>query len=480
MLSRRVPLLPALGLLLALGFAGSAVISYLAARATINVQITDTTLPLTAETIDAELESQLFQKVAITRAMAANTFLTHWLENGERNPASLITYLSSIRAAVKATTAFFVSEATGRYYHPDGVLKQVSRQDPRDRWYFNFLERPAPFEINIDRDTADPDRVTAFINQKLRDRQGRILGAIGIGVEVHALSKLLRHIEQRYNSEVLFTDADGHILLASWGNAISGRLSLADLPGMAPWSTRILSRSSDAFDYRIGSNQIFVNSRRIPELNWWLVVRQRSGPDEGGLLSTLISNLLIAALITLIVLWLANMSIGDYQRRLELMATTDGLTGQLNRTSFENLFASVVRAAWRRGESLAALLIDIDHFKTINDSWGHLVGDQALRHVAEKLAASIRASDLLFRWGGEEFLLLLPGCDDEAGKRLAQDLQAALRCQPLLAGGSLIAITISIGITLLRPGDGPEELLARADQALYQAKASGRDRVEVA
>jgi len=479
-LLRRMPLLPALGLLLALGFGASAAISYLAARATIDAQITNTTLPLSAETIDAELESQLFQKVAITRAMAANTFLAHWLEAGERNPASLIAYLSSIRGAVKATTAFFVSAATGRYYHPDGVLKQISRQDPRDRWYFRFLERPAPFEINIDHDTADPDRVTAFINQKLRDRQGRILGAIGIGVEVHSLSKLLRHIEQRYNSEVLFTDASGHILLASWVNAISGRMSLADLPGMAPWSARILSRSSDAFDYRSGSNRIFVNSRRIPELNWWLVVRQRSGPDEGGLLSTLVHNLLIAAWITLIVLWLANLSIGNYQRRLELLATTDGLTGQLNRTAFESLFATVVRVAWRRGESLAALLIDIDHFKAINDSRGHLVGDQAIRHVAERLAARIRASDLLFRWGGEEFLLLLPGCDDEAGERLAQDLRTALRCQPLLSGGSSIAITISIGLTLLRSGDGPEELLARADRALYQAKAAGRDRVEVA
>lgn len=475
-----MPLLPALGLLLALGFGSSAVISYLAARASIDTQITNTTLPLSAETIDAELESQLFQKVAVARGMAANTFLTHWLEHGESTPATVIAYLASIRREMGASTAFFVSAATGRYYHPDGVLKQVSAEDLRDRWYFRFLAKPEPFEINIDRDTADPDRVTAFINQKLRDRRGRILGAIGIGVEVRSLSQLLRHIEQRYNSEVLFADASGRILLASWGNAVSGQVSLRDLPGMAAWSTRILTRDSDAFHYRSGAVQVFVNSRKIPEFNWWLIVRQRSGPNQGGLLTTLINNLLIALLITIVVLWLANLSIGDYQRRLEMLATTDRLTGQLNRTAFDSLFETVARAAWRRGESLAALLIDIDHFKTINDSRGHLVGDQAIRFVAQRLAARIRASDLLFRWGGEEFLLLLPDCDDVAGQRLALDLQAGLRNQPLLLGESPIEITISIGLTLLRTGESPEELLARADQALYQAKAQGRDRVEVA
>lgn len=477
-----MPLLPALGLLLALGFGCSALISYLAARASLDTQIANTTLPLSAETIDAELESQLFQKVAVARGMAANTFLSHWLERGETNPDIIIAYLASIRREMGATTAFFVSAASGRYYHPDGVLKQVSAEDPRDRWYFRFLAKPASFEINIDRDTADPDRVTAFINQKLRDGRGRVLGAIGIGVEVRSLSQLLRHIEQQYNSEVFFADASGRILLASWGNAISGRVFLKDLPEMAARSERILARPSDTFHYRSGANQVFVNSRRIPQLNWWLIVRQRSGPNQGGLLTTLINNLLIALLITVVVLWLANLSIGDYQRRLEMLATTDRLTGQLNRTGFDSLFDTVARAAWRRGESLAVLLIDIDHFKTINDSRGHLVGDQAIRYVANRLAARIRASDLLFRWGGEEFLLLLPDCDDIAGKRLAEDLQAGLRSQPLLLGESPVAltITISIGLTLLRQDESPEELLARADQALYQAKARGRDRVEVA
>ncbi|MFM7733370.1 MAG: hypothetical protein ACKO6F_07940 [Cyanobium sp.] len=121
-----MPLIPALGLLLALGFGSSALISYLAARSSIDSQIAGTTQPLSAETIDARLESLLFQKVAVARAMAANTFLESWLQGGETDPQRVIAYLDAVRAEIGATTAFLVSEASGRYYHPDGILKRVS------------------------------------------------------------------------------------------------------------------------------------------------------------------------------------------------------------------------------------------------------------------------------------------------------------------------------------------------------------------
>lgn len=472
-----MPLLPALGLLLALGFGSSALISYLAARSSIDTQIAETTLPLSAETIDAELEGQLFQKVAVARAMAANSFLEQWLEAGERDPARVIAYLRGIRSEIGATTAFLVSETSGRYYHPDGILKQVSSGDPRDSWYFRFRADSAPFEINIDRDTRDRNRVTAFINQKIRDRQGQLLAVVGIGVEVGALTSLLRHMERRYSSEVLFSDSSGRVLLSSGGNAISGPQVLADLPGLRPHVARILSQSSSSFHYPQGGGEVFINSRRLPELDWWLLVLQRSGPNQGGILTTLINNLLIALLITLVVLWLANLTIGDYQRRLELLAITDRLTGQLNRTAFDPLFAGLTQAALRRDESLVALLVDIDHFKAINDSQGHPVGDRAIQHVCEQMAARIRSSDQLFRWGGEEFLVLLPASEPEAAERMAWDLCLAMRAQPLCDQQLRIPITVSIGLTAWRPGEDQHALLARADRALYQAKQQGRDRV---
>ncbi|MFM7311734.1 MAG: diguanylate cyclase [Cyanobium sp.] len=472
-------LVPALGLLLTFGFGSSAMISYLAARASIDRQIADTTLPLSAETIDAHLESHLFQKLAATRVMAANTFLERWLRSGERDPAEVIAYLRRIQNETDATTAFLVSEASRRYYHPEGILKQVSPQDSRDAWYFRLRRSPVAFEINIDRDTADRSRITAFINHKVRDGSGALLGVIGIGVEVNSLSALLMYMERRYSSEVLFADRRGRILLSSSGNAVSGPQSLVDLPGLKPYVSRILSSSSTGFHYRIGSQHDFVHSRRIPGLNWWLVVRQQSGLNQGGIFTLLINNLLIALLITLVVLWLANLTIGEYQRRLELLATTDRLTGQLNRTAFDSLFFTLTQGSRCRGELLTVLLVDIDHFKAINDSQGHLVGDRAIRHVCLRMASRLRTSDLLFRWGGEEFLVLLPGCGLADGERLAGTLCEAIRSHPLPHGNGAIPITVSIGLTGWRQSESQQTLLARADQSLYGAKHDGRDRVVI-
>ena len=478
---RRFPLLPALGLLLALGFGASALISYLSARGSIHHQIADVALPQTAEIIQAELESRLFQKVAVGRAMAANSFLVQWLDRGERDPARMITYLGGVQRAVGAITAFFVSERSGQYYHPQGVLKRVSPLDPRDAWYFRFRGIPALFEINIDRDTADPDRLTAFINQKVFDPQGNLLGVIGIGVEVRDLSEQLARIEERYQSHVVLSNAKGEVQLAgSHRSASLSLLHLAEWHGLAEHQKRLLRDTATSFRFQAHGDVVFVDSRPIPELNWWLVVTQRSGPDAGGMLTTLIQNLLIALLITLVVLWFAHLTIGDYQRRLELQAITDPLTGHYNRAAFESLFQSSCKAARRRGSDFSALLVDIDYFKTINDNQGHLAGDEAIRLVAHRMSTLLAATDLLFRWGGEEFLVLLPDRGEAAAQVLAREICDQIRRHPFLIHDFNLALSVSIGCTRWRHGETALELLERVDRALYTAKSAGRDRVMAA
>lgn len=125
---------------------------------------------------------------------------------------------------------------------------------------------------------------------------------------------------------------------------------------------------------------------------------------------------------------------------------------------------------------LAAVMLDIDHFKRINDTWGHDVGDQVLRHFAALLQAQVRRDDVVARLGGEEFVLLLPGLlRDQVGGLLARLLDALRAARPL-ADRPDLAYTCSAGVALVRPGEGAEALLRRADQALYVAKRGGRDR----
>jgi len=163
------------------------------------------------------------------------------------------------------------------------------------------------------------------------------------------------------------------------------------------------------------------------------------------------------------------------QAEVARLASTDGLTGVSNRRVFdETLHREAARSA-RTGEPLSLVLLDVDHFKGVNDRHGHQVGDDVLRHVGRALSAVGRGSDLIARYGGEEFAVLLPACDGAEAVAVAQRLRAGV------AAGAPVPITASAGIATLGAGSPtPEALVGAADGALYEAKAAGRDRAVLA
>ena len=162
------------------------------------------------------------------------------------------------------------------------------------------------------------------------------------------------------------------------------------------------------------------------------------------------------------------------------LAVTDQLTGLHNRRYMTGQLGALVNRAVRGGEPVAALMIDIDHFKKINDSFGHDIGDEVLREFAVRLASNVRAVDLPCRYGGEEFMVIMPDTRLSDAERIAERIRLHVAGSPFrVAGGSeLLTVTISIGVaSTLGPGDHAEALLKRADEAVYEAKAAGRNKV---
>jgi len=166
--------------------------------------------------------------------------------------------------------------------------------------------------------------------------------------------------------------------------------------------------------------------------------------------------------------------------RLERLARTDDLTGALNRRAVLARLAEEARRQDRYGGDLSILMLDLDHFKRINDTYGHLAGDEALTHVGATLAEALRATDALGRYGGEEFLVLMPGTDLAGARRLAERVRWSLSSAPLTLAGERVRLTCSVGVAAASGRCAPDALLAAADRALYQAKEAGRDRVMVA
>jgi diguanylate cyclase (GGDEF)-like protein len=168
------------------------------------------------------------------------------------------------------------------------------------------------------------------------------------------------------------------------------------------------------------------------------------------------------------------------QHEYRRTAVVDELTGLHNRRWMHEILDRQMKRSQMNHEPLSLLMLDIDHFKSINDNFGHLAGDQVIRAVAQKMMVNVRPTDLLVRFGGEEFIVVLPLTDLAGARIVAQRICASVRHAKIVdgSGNELPSTTISIGIAQMTANESQDNLIERADQIMYKAKSNGRDRVE--
>jgi diguanylate cyclase (GGDEF)-like protein len=199
-----------------------------------------------------------------------------------------------------------------------------------------------------------------------------------------------------------------------------------------------------------------------------LMRNQKFSEDELKLLETLLCCLIYP---------LKNAT--SYQQALR-MAYTDPLTQANNRTSFDDAVQREISVANRQNKPLSLIFLDIDHFKHINDHYGHDCGDFTLASAAKRIKENLRASDMLFRIGGEEFVLLLSSTDQIGAQLLAERIRHSIQHHTLAFGMETFNITVSLGVSTLLPLEQAQTFIKRADHAMYQAKHAGRNQVVVA
>ena len=254
----------------------------------------------------------------------------------------------------------------------------------------------------------------------------------------------------------------------------------APLLGLATWQSYRLVRSRTrqsfalALSLPLGALTLLLVARAIEPLLWpgnTLDLRSGSGFNVGWLWAGLVLGMVVNSVVAFLLL-------AQLILRIRNLTLFDPLTDVLNRRAMGRAMEQA-HARWRRGEPYALVLLDMDHFKALNDSLGHGAGDQALKELVRALKPCVRDADALGRWGGEEFVILL--CDTGlAGAALvAERMRANLEAQPLRWGPDQRQLTASFGIAEVLPGDAsPEAVLMRADQGLYQAKQQGRNLVQ--
>ncbi|RXF75562.1 diguanylate cyclase [Hansschlegelia zhihuaiae] len=337
-------------------------------------------------------------------------------------------------------------------------------------------------------------RATVYhTSRDVTDAENRVVGAAALIVSVEAFAKDLEGLNRPY----YFVDPHGVVVLSNLPDADHRTLWPLDTAAVSELAGRFdgvdvrpIARAEirDAAWMQIDGAREYVRRRFIAGTDWSLIILK----PTRQIFATRFVGIVITLLVTIVALmyllgkerWMhedaqrkAQSKLQDLARDLNIKATTDPLTGLYNRLRLNDILPHEMARSDRVGSPLSVVMYDIDQFKGVNDRFGHAVGDKVLATLSGTVSASLRATDNLVRWGGEEFLLILPDTDPESARHVAEKLRAAVAAQPFDEVGQ---VTSSFGVAGYAAGEPMADLIARADKALYRAKANGRNQVAVA
>ncbi|MGE4292345.1 MAG: diguanylate cyclase [Desulfovibrio sp.] len=475
-LSIKVRLIIALTLILLTAFVVLSVLNYQTSRESMREEIMTSSLPLIRENIYSEIHSSLIKPILVSTTMANDAFLRAWALKETEDVDAVTRYLRDIRSRYGFFSVFFVSTKTHRYYHYQGIHKIVSPNNEHDVWYYNFLSSGLEYQLDVDTDEVTGGILTIFINHRVDDYDGNLLGVTGVGVRMDSVARLLSETQKKYLRRVYLVNDQG-LVQAHSDISLVNKMNIRQAEGIRDIAESILSPQEGAsnYEYNGPNGPVLLSASYVPELSWFVLVEQDEktllAATEGNLTRTLTGGFVA----TLLVILVSMLAVNHFQSRLERMAVTDELTGVANRRRFDEHFVQACSRHARGNNAFSMILLDLDGFKKINDRAGHLEGDRVLVDVAQLIREHIRPTDLVARWGGDEFIVLaesgLEGAE-EVAERIRRGVDEARLVSPMVCH-----LTVSLGVAEYQEGESLDHLTSRADEALYRAKQTGRNRI---
>ena len=464
-------------LILVGGFLTTTVAAFFASRDAIEHSISEQALPLTGDIIYSGMQKDILYPVFISAMMAQDPRMRGWIAGGARNEAAILDYLVSIKLKYATVGSFIGSNASRKLYHTYGPPEELIEGIARDRWFFRLKSlQGVKYETNVDVETKYSGLPTLFINHRVLGADGKFAGVTGVSVTLETLNRVLADYQARYGAKIYFVNDAGKVVLS--GGAIGTEDGpLGTRSGMQDIAGAILNRNTapTSLAYRSGKSDVLVNSRYVPELNWYLVVEQNVSGKFRPLTRIFAVTFGISFAVMLLVLIVTLLTVNRFQRHLQKIATTDALTGLLNRQALTLLFRQTTLLSKRSGKPLSAILFDIDHFKSVNDAFGHMIGDEVIRQVAQITLDVVRESDVVTRWGGEEYLVLLGDCTLAQAVTIAENLRRRVADHDFALSSGSITVTVSLGVAQYHDNESENSFFTRADDALYGAKHGGRN-----
>jgi diguanylate cyclase (GGDEF)-like protein len=460
-------------ILIFVGLLSLSILSYKDSSGIIKSDISNIT-KLVSANVYSEIQNEFTKPIFVSLTMANDSFLKDWVLNqNEKDIDRMTQYLRGIKEKYGYDSTFFVSNITNNYYYFDGVLKQVSPEDEHDVWFYNFLDKEIEYDLDVDSDQAAEGDLTLFVNCLTTDGEN-VLGVTGVGLRMSKIREIIHQYQNDFDAQVYLINNEGLITIHS-DESLIFKTNAFDEPALGALKNEILVNKDtlELFEPSISTQNEYIASYYINELNWYLIVRKDTDILQNLLIThrikTVIMYLTAFFLIALLIVYIAS----HYHKMNLKLVKTDYLTDISNRQAFDDALKNSINHAKAFDKHLTLVVIDIDEFKKINDTLGHLKGDEVLKDVASHLNSFIRSNDLLARWGGDEFTIIF-SCDADTTINVLKRISDKKNDNSLLRKYD---ITLSMGVSQYIIGDTAKSLIARADEALYSAKIQGKDRI---
>lgn len=441
-------------------------------------QLKEHSLPLSLDNIYSSIQKNIIEPYLLSSMMANDTFVQDWILNEEKDKEKIIKYLESIKNKYGMFNTFLVSEKTKNYYTQDGFVEVIKKDNLANKWYFDFKRQQEHHEINLDFNNHLSNDLIMFINYKIFDAQYHFIGATGVALKISYINDMLQKFRQKHNFIVTFFNKKGDVVLAE--REITQEKNIQELPYLKFFQDKIISKTPQLLEYQKKDAEYILNTKYIPELNLYLAVEVKVNKYIEDVKKVFYFNLIISMIITLLVAVVLIMIIKKHNSKYETLAKYDPLTKVLNRRSFEEQLTKLINTSKNKKFDFSLIFVDIDNFKLINDSLGHSKGDVVLCEITKILKENIREIDLIARWGGEEFIVVLKNTPLETGKIKAELLRQSLEENIVLKDSINYPITGSFGLTQFKAEDSLDSLISRADEAMYKSKTNGKNQVTVA